>query len=662
MTEGYVCLPPDSDGKKLRTRTSIETAGLVHDEIVELSNASGTIINPAKEDGNLQTLADSVVLNKLLVGNARNKFKDNFVTASPDLTVWDITNDNVKHLANSGGNAVSSAYLRISLDPTLGNSGVVLSSIDVFEMPFRLAFGISISQRIVGQEVSLEMVGVDDDDVVELNSTVDDKAITGTTISITSNVGTVTLTGHGLKGGDRICLYGCPSSLMNVGPVAVTVLTADSFTVPITASNGSYNCTGGKVMWVDPVAYAENAASYLFENATVTNASFITRRDGSSAKGAVSAVTVATTTATQANTSPYTDAFLAAGQHEFIATLDALTYRSFAPDGVATMSGLGKRTQGTPDEEKNYKIRVRAKNLSSLSVPVGRITQISKSGTTTATVTTDVPHGLTTSDMVQIYGVRDITNFPNLTASTAVSSIITDTSFTIIIAGAVSASSAGGAVWRNNGAVLAPGVLAQNIQSISRTNNVVSVVGNTTWATPLPGEYFHLYGMDGSGAAYDGAYKVLRVNTSTLELESTGADFGSISCGGAVLRRTDVRVHFVRLMDYTRLVTEVVGGRGSTTDINDSVPVAITGSATITANPSTGTSGIAKAEDAAAAAGDIGVPAMTLRQDVQLVGNNVSATNDYMPLIADIWGRLWIADTNIQMRSHWNGIVRGKIT
>lgn len=662
MTEGFVTLPPDSDGKKLRTRSTIETAGTVHDEVVELSNASGTIINPAKEDGNLQTLANAVVLDKLLVGNARNKFRDNFVTAAPDLTVWDLANDDSDHLVNAGGNAVSSSYLRISLDPVLQDSGVTLTSKNVFTMPFRLAFGLSISQRIVGQEISLEMVGVDDNDAVDNISTVADKAITGTTISITSNVGTVTLTAHGLKGGDRVCILGCPASILKVGPVLVTVLTADTFTVPITASNGTYDCTGGSVRWCDPVAYAKNAAAYLFENATVTNASFVTRRNGSTPKGALSAVTVATTTATQANTSPYSDAFVATGQQEFLATLDAITYRSFAPDGVATMSGLGKRTQGTPDEEVEYKIRVRAKNCCVLTVPVARITTIAKSGTTTATVTTDVAHGLTTSDLIQIYGVMDITNFPNLTAATAVASIINDTQFTVVIAGAVSVSSAGGVVWRNNGGVLAPGVLAQNIQSISRTSNVLSVVGNTTWATPLPGEYFQLWGMDGDAAVYDGAYKVLRVNTSTLELESVGANFGSISCGGAVFRRTDVRVHFVRMMDYTRIVTEVVGGRGNTTDINDAVPVSVTASATITANASTGTSGIAKAEDAAAAAGDIGVPAMTLRQDVPVLGNNASATNDYVMSISDIWGRLWIADTNVQLRSHWNGIVRGKIT
>ncbi|MFZ2499542.1 hypothetical protein [Methanosarcina sp.] len=236
-----------------------------------------------------------------------------------------------------------------------------------------------------------------------------------------------------------------------------------------------------------------------------------------------------------------------------------------------------KRTQGIPDHTKNYKIRIRAKNLKNLTAPIARITAITKSGTTTATVTTDVAHGLSIYDYVQIYGVSDQTNFPNLTAQTVVASIVSPTQFTIVVGATTTGTSAGGVVWRVQGSVLAPGVFPQVVQSISRTNNILSVVGNATWATPLPGEYIQLHGLNGSGAPYEGAYKVLRVNTTTLELYSPGSDFTTITCGGAVIRRTDVRLHFVRVMDYTRLITEIVGGRGNISDVNNSVPVAITG-------------------------------------------------------------------------------------
>jgi hypothetical protein len=367
----------------------------------------------------------------------------------------------------------------------------------------------------------------------------------------------------------------------------VTVLAATSFTLPLTIATGTYDTTNGHIKWVDPLDYAKNATSLLCENTTVTNASFLTRRSGSSFRSLNT--TIATTTATQVNTSPYTDAFVAASNQEIFASMDEVGFRSFGSDGLATMSGILKWTQGIPDEEKSYKLRIRAKNLKSLTVPVARILTIAKTGTTTATVTTDVPHGLNTLDFVQIYGVRDQTNFPNLSTAVVVTGTPTGSSFTCVIGTATTTNSVGGAVWRVNGGVTAPGVVAGSIQSISRTNNILSVVNGSTWATPLPGEYYQLWGMDGAASAYDGAYKVLRVNTTTLELESTGVDFGSISCGGVGFKLTEVRIHFTKEMDYTRLMTEIVGGKGNTSDINNSVPVAITGSATLPTVTTVGT-------------------------------------------------------------------------
>lgn len=59
-------LPADGAGKKLRTRTETVGANSVHHEVIELANASETIINPATEDtlGSIKTaveLLDNVV-------------------------------------------------------------------------------------------------------------------------------------------------------------------------------------------------------------------------------------------------------------------------------------------------------------------------------------------------------------------------------------------------------------------------------------------------------------------------------------------------------------------------------------------------------------------------------------------------------------------------
>lgn len=527
----------------------------------------------------------------VIIGTTHKKFRDGFaspfVSGVPDPAVWTLNNTD-GHIISQGGNSSGSAYLRISLNPTLDDSEVTLTSKDYFQIPFRTGFGLSISQRISGQEVYVGVVGDDGTGTgIDTSTTViADQAITGN-ISVTTNVGTVTLANHGYTGGDRISIYSVADSRMNVGPVVVTVIDQNNFTVPIVAPNGTYTGTGGYIRYADPFRWAYNGAGYLFENTTVTNASLVLRRNGARFRSLNAATT--TTTATQTNTSPFTDAFNSAGNLETYLSLEEVDFRSFSSDSVAAMTGYGKFTQSVPDENPNYHLHIRARNLKGLTKVIARITAIAKTGTTTATVTTDVAHGLTTADFVQIYGALDQVNFPNLTVATAVASVIDTTHFTVVIGSATTTSSLGGAIWRVQGGVLAPGAYTQVVQSLSVTSNIMTVIGNGTWATPLPGEYVYLYGMQNGAGTYDGAYKVLKVNTTSLILAAPGvADFTSITTGGAAIRMTDVRLHFTRLLDYTRTVTEVVGGKGNTNDINNSVPVSVTASATVPVSQSTG--------------------------------------------------------------------------
>jgi hypothetical protein len=186
---------------------------------------------------------------------------------------------------------------------------------------------------------------------------------------------------------------------------------------------------------------------------------------------------------------------------------------------------------------------------------------------------------------VQIQGVRDITNFPAL-VSTQVASIVSPTQFTIVLGSAVTANSAGGMVILNQASLAHVGSTALAVQSISRTNNVLSVVVNTTATGALPGEFWHLYGCDATSMGlYDGAYKVLRMTGSTYDLESIGADFGTINCGGSLFKRTDHRIHNVQMLEYTRHIVELSMQNGSATDNSRSLPVV----ATVTAVTTSGT-------------------------------------------------------------------------
>lgn len=523
-----------------------------------------------------------------IIGNARTKFRDGFsntdlVVPNPD--TWDVTNTNNDHIINAGGNSFGSSYLRISLSPFVESSEVTLTSKQMFKFPSKFGFGVSMSQRILGQELFIGIIGADDDGTVAKLTPRADVPITGATISITSNIGTVTCANHGFVGGDRISIAECAEHRLNVGPVVVTVIDKNTFIVPITLANGSYSTVGGSIRDADPFRYAKNGVGLIFETTSSTAGAFVSRRNGEKYRSLSS--TLSTTVALQSNTSPYTDAFNSAAVHELSCSIEDMSYRSFLADSVAGPT-IGKYSQGIPDEETNYKIHIRARTQSGFTKPIGRITSISKTGTTTATVTTDTPHGLVAGDWAQVYGARDQTNFPNQVASTVVGTVPTSTTFTTIIGTATTTSSLDGMVYKNEGSTLAPGIFAQVIVNMSATNGVLTLVGNGTWATPLPGEYVSVYGLNPSAVAYEGAYKVLRVNTTSLELEYSGTDFTSVTTGGSVIKRTDCRIHLIRNLDYTRNFVEVVGGRGSTTDINNSVPVSITGAATLPASQSSG--------------------------------------------------------------------------
>lgn len=531
-----------------------------------------------------------MIYDKTVVGNSRAKFRDGFASkdvAQPNPATWDLAEDTPgAHIITQGGDSSGSSYLRISLSPFVEANGMSLTSKKSFQFPLRVGFGLSASQRIVGQEFFVGLVGCDGSGAVPVMTPVPDKLIGGTTVTIASNIATINMVNHGYKGGDRVILFGCADHRLNVGPVPITVVNADSFTIPIVLTSATYSSVGGYVRTADPFRYAKNGAGLLFENATTTNASFVARRNGAKFRSLNS--TVGSTTANQTNTSPYTDAFNATTTNELFLSMDEVLFRSFAADSTGGMNGMGKFTQSVPDEELEYKIQIRARNLNGFSLPVGRIVSAVKSGTTTATVTTDVPHGLVAGDFVQIYGTRDQTNFAQLSTQTAIASVPSSTTFTVVWGSAVTATTYGGVVWANQGQVAAPGVIGQSIQSMSRTNGVLTLVGNAAWSGPIPGEYVQVHGLETAAAAYEGAYKVLRVSSTLLELESTGVDFASVTTGGAVIRRTDVRLHFARIMDFTRLGVEILGGKGNTSDVNNSVPVSITGAPTMGVSQSTG--------------------------------------------------------------------------
>lgn len=507
----------------------------------------------------------------LIVWNATQKFRDGFVLWV-DPNVWEIMENTGLSNYDIGWNSAGSSYLRLSMSPFWESKFEILSK-QVFNFPSRFIFGFSQSQRILGQELEISLVGVDSSGVIENNTARADLSISGT-VTVTTNVATINFaTAHGLKWGDRIICKNNADTRLNTGPVVATIITATQITIPLTLANGTYT-SGWVIARADPFDYAKNGVGLLTENLTVTNGSIISRRNGASYR--TLNTTISSVTATQSNVSPYTDAFNSANSNELIATMQEMIFNSKAPDALTAVVGTAKFTQGIPDEEKQYKLRVRAYNLPVMTAIKTAITSISKSGTTTATVTTRDAHGLTTSSFVQLSGVRDITNFPNL-AMTQVASVIDATHFTIVIGSAVTATSAGGAVALVHGSIAMIGLTWLSIASISRTAGITTITMNTTASWALPGEYWTLYGLE-SNTQYEGIYKILRMTGSTYEAEFVSsiniADFWSITTGGVFVKRTDHRIHSIQEMEYTRHVMELANQNG-TVDLAKALAVVV---------------------------------------------------------------------------------------
>ena len=505
------------------------------------------------------------------VGNATAKFRDNFIVGQPDTTVWDLAwSSQGTSSITKGGDTAGASYLRLSMCP-FSSTALTLTSRESFKFPQRLVYALSQSQRISGQELEISLVGCNDNNVVETVAPLPSQAISGT-ITVATNVATINFaTPHDFKGGDRVQVSGCTDPRLNTVPAIVTVVTNLQITIPLTLANGTYTA-GGTVTGINTGGNISNTTGFLYENLTLTNGTFYSKRNGESVRS-INA-TIATNTATQLSTSPFCDAFNAANVTDILSTLQDVVYTSRPLDGLLAPSGI-LRWNTVPDEEKSYKIRIRARNHDAQTKPIARITSISKAGTTTANVITDVPHNLTTSSFVQIQGVRDIANFPAL-ASTQVASIVSPTEFTIVIGAAVTANSAGGMVILNQGSLAHVGSTGLSVQSISRTSNILSVVVNTTATGALAGEFWHLYGCDATSMGlYDGAYKILRMTGSTYDLESVGADFATINCGGSLFKRTDHRIHNVQMLEYTRHIVELSTQNGSL-DIARSLPVNVT--------------------------------------------------------------------------------------
>jgi hypothetical protein len=521
-------------------------------------------------------------------GKLRESFESNIATNG----TWSVTNAS-GDIITVDGNALAASYGVVSLNPLSSSTSSVLESLATFTSPIELSIGASLSQRTLGQEFAIEVVSTESPVANPGDIAISSISQTTTTLTVNTSVP------HNIKPGMRIGIRGCNDSRLNYPALVVaTAPTATQFTV--TAGPGgalSSLTTGvlttGFVYFRSALGFAPNGTSMIFENQTATNASFYIRSESGDAlpSGTLNgshSLTVGTSASVIALSAPLTYVFQPTTEYKLIMQPDRVQWSDVTIDSVIQSTARVTRNQVVPDSSSSYKFRVRATNSPSMTTPVAQIVTAVKTGTTTATVTTDVPHGLSTTDVINIYGIRDTSGFPNLVTATAVSSVVNATTFTVVIGTAVTATSFGGYVARVNGGntMSTMGALTMAIQTVARTNNILTVTGSATWSGAVIGDYVNLVGCrnntNGATLGIDGAYRVSNIQTTTLTLEPinntvspTGADFGATNCGGGVIKRTDLRITFVRVFDFDRQRVETISR--PSTDIASATPVVIQG-------------------------------------------------------------------------------------
>ena len=528
--------------------------------------------------------------------NINTKFRETF-EAWPS-AVWAETKAS-GDIVTVDGNALGASYIVISKDPWGQGTETYIDTAASFRMPVELAVGLHASQVAWGVDLSVEMI---DREFIESAPDLEIASITQATTTLTIE----TVLPHGLSVGKRIGVRGCSNAVANYPSLVIASITSPTIFTCTGGPNSTIpsqtitNPAGAKgfVYFRPALSSSRNGTSLHIESATATQGFFYARAaagdalpfaSGSgNALNARQAVTVGTTASVAlAATTPYTYSWTPTNEYRLTLFADRLQWSDALVDSLAASTNRVLRTQVVPNPAKEYFLRLKARNEPSLTVPVAEIVSVSKAGATTATVITDRPHGLVTGDLVFGYGVRDIGTgfYPALSTAAAVT-VVDATTFTVVWGTAATNTSYGGFIAKVNAACPLPGAVTISVQSAVKTTladgqHQIVLVGSATWAGAAIGDYVNLVGVrnavDGTSLGIDGAWKVANLATTNLTLVNipgaspTVADFALVNCGGGVIRRTDLRVSYVRLLDFERQRVELLPR--PTGDIAAAVPV-----------------------------------------------------------------------------------------
>lgn len=533
-----------------------------------LRNAFGNLALESTASGINNKLASGMTGVVVNPENVVTKFREDFI-AFPSGSVWTVASGSNDIIALDG-NAIASSYLVISKDPLSVGTESSLTTNNAFDVPLEAVVGLSLSQRVLGQEFSLELISDETALSAPAELAISSISQTTTTLTVTTSLP------HNLSSGMRIGIYGVRDSRLNHPSLVVSAITSTTAFICTAGPGGTIASvtagpfSSGFVYFRPAMGYARNGMAQVWENASAVNSSLYTRCNNGDVFPAGTfngnqSSTTGSTVSTANITAGFTYAWTPSTEYRLTLSSEKAQFQDAPADTSSAVTNRIIRTQIIPGQSKQYKIRLRAVNNKGLTVPTAKIISASKSASTTATITTAAPHGLTTGDYIVIYGIRDQTNFANLTTATAVAFVISSTSFTIAFGASATATSYGGMVARVQGGNIPTAFTTTAISTAANDGTFLTLIGAASWTWSV-GDYINVYGCrdntSGADLGVDGVYKVVNVATTTLVLSPISstvlpASFATTNAGGTVIKRTDLRIAFARVFDYSRERVEV---------------------------------------------------------------------------------------------------------
>lgn len=205
-----------------------------------------------------------------------------------------------------------------------------------------------------------------------------------------------------------------------------------------------------KVHFYNNAAGAHNGAGYRFTGVTDTSAVYWSIFGGNDAMVSGTLVgdhraTISTSAPVHLNQVHGEYELKASSRYRIECRPEAVNYLDRPIDATGThWTHRLLRSAVKPSSEAMLRPRFRLYQPPGMSKPIGKITSISKAGTTTATITVaaapEVP--LAVGNVISVYGVRDQTNFAN--AQITITAVISPTQFQGVLGSAVTATSYGG--------------------------------------------------------------------------------------------------------------------------------------------------------------------------------------------------------------------------